>query len=677
MFEDPRSLGGPFAPSDPETPSARAPSLTPTPASVVDSATRGVPGEINALPSGSVVTRGDATELSLSLRDLAKFVVGIVRQPPLRVDFHLDRRLDNASTVSESLAAVVTHHQLPPYEAELTELREEVSRRQTRYENAERVLVNETQLRTSAEADLVLRADNEDLVDRVRDQDIAVTEQAHAIHGLKDRCRSSEADCAAAMRYVDQEREHMKAGIVLYNEDLSKLRQYLDELSRGKGWILPVVADVPTPSSAVKVLYLTSDDVVTQTPGKDSSPFSSPVVSFFPRKNGRLRRSTSVASELRMRDNLEEELADDDFMLGLTNEGSAVQVTGPSHGQKRMLPRPGSRPVGKSRSLSPPPAAVPVPGGSHGSMPLAGASVKGSVADSTASSIASPATGDSAVEISSGGEVSNEEALVEDSSFGGVTGSGSIDPATSLPLASYTQSATPISRLLNEVDVDLAALDESDASFDRLWDWCAKTSGGTGTIPTEVLLGPSYLQYSLEMLEWASATEDWSRELRVLDAEQPWRNSWIDAPVEHPYNKTYEPCNHEAPFFVLSSMTRQAVISGIVVADLVAPWIDEVSVVSKAPENTPTGVAKEGSVGDETAAPSPVKAAEALTEDSFPFAPVAPATSGPGAASTENSTTPTDIEAPDHDAEEPPYDIALTSFDMLVQIATSERLASE
>ncbi|OWY95379.1 hypothetical protein PHMEG_00034630, partial [Phytophthora megakarya] len=117
--------------------------------------------------------------------------------------------------------------------------------------------------------------------------------------------------------------------------------------------------------------------------------------------------------------------------------------------------------------------------------------------------------------------------------------------------------------------------------FDRLWDWCAKTSGGTGTIPTEVLLGPSYLQYSLEMLEWASATEDWSRELRVLDAEQPWRNSWIDAPVEHPYNTTYAPCNPEAPVFVPSSMTRQDLISGIVVdqsladADLVAPWIDE------------------------------------------------------------------------------------------------------
>ncbi|OWZ17545.1 hypothetical protein PHMEG_0008496 [Phytophthora megakarya] len=291
---------------------------------------------------------------------------------------------------------------------ELPELREEVSRLLTRCENAERDFVSKTQLRTSAEAALVhanddfysvrdssqvLRAENEDLVDLI-------------------------------MRYVDQGRERMKAGLVVYkaklsklhqyldehSRKLSKLRQYLDEHSRGKarsslgvleeedtadscdtesafrsqedsatsdssvdisppakkvcsppaptltdecidndmggeaaaeasneeaksgtGLNLPVVADVPIPSSAVEVLDLTADDVVTPPNGKASSPFSSPVVSFFPRKDERPLRSTSVASEFRMRGNLEKELADDDFILGLTNEGSAAQVTGPVH----------------------------------------------------------------------------------------------------------------------------------------------------------------------------------------------------------------------------------------------------------------------------------------------------------------------------------------------------------
>ncbi|OWZ20055.1 hypothetical protein PHMEG_0005603 [Phytophthora megakarya] len=77
---------------------------------------------------------------------------------------------------------------------------------------------------------------------------------------------------------------------------------------------------------------------------------------------------------------------------------------------------------------------------------------------------------------------------------------------------------------------------------------------GTSTLPTQVLLEPSYLQYSIEVLWWAPATEDWSRELRVLDAEQPWRNCWIGAPVDHPYSMAYIPCNPDAPCFVPSSM---------------------------------------------------------------------------------------------------------------------------
>ncbi|OWZ15529.1 hypothetical protein PHMEG_00010806 [Phytophthora megakarya] len=139
------------------------------------------------------------------------------------------------------------------------------------------------------------------------------------------------------------------------------------------------------------------------------------------------------------------------------------------------------------------------------------------------------------------------------------------------------------------------------------------------------------------------ATKNRFRELRVRNAEQPWRNGWIDGPAEHPDNTTYAPCNPEVPVFVSSSMARQAIISEIVVdqsladADLVASWIDEVSAVSKAAENSPTGVVKEGSIGAGTAAPPPVEAAEALSEDSFSFASIEPATSGPVAVVTGSS----------------------------------------
>ncbi|OWZ05026.1 hypothetical protein PHMEG_00022960 [Phytophthora megakarya] len=215
--------------------------------------------------------------------------------------------------------------------------------------------------------------------------------------------------------------------------------------------------------------------------------------------------------------------------------------------------------------------------------------------------------------------------------------------------------------------------------IDRLWEWCTSAGGRTRTLPTEVLLEPRYLQYSTEMLEWAPDTTDWFRALRVLDAKQPWRNCWIDAPAEHPYNTTYAPCNPSAPLFVRTSMTREAVISSIVLADgdLTGPWVTTVPSVAEISEGSPAKPAEEGSFDIDGASSAPVEAVEALDEGSFSFAPADAAASGSGSAAAEISTNPTDVEAPAHDVEEPPSHIVLAPFEMLVQKATSERLASE
>ncbi|OWY95790.1 hypothetical protein PHMEG_00034117 [Phytophthora megakarya] len=101
------------------------------------------------------------------------------------------------------------------------------------------------------------------------------------------------------------------------------------------------------------------------------------------------------------------------------------------------------------------------------------------------------------------------------------------------------------------------------------------------------------------------------------------------------------------------------------------------SAVAEVPKDSPAKTAEESSV-DFAGVPSiPVETSEALDEDSFPFAPAEAAASGESSMATESSATPTDVEAPAHDAEEPPSDIVLAPFEMLVQIATSERLASE
>ncbi|OWZ11189.1 LOW QUALITY PROTEIN: hypothetical protein PHMEG_00015831 [Phytophthora megakarya] len=204
--------------------------------------------------------------------------------------------------------------------------------------------------------------------------------------------------------------------------------------------------------------------------------------------------------------------------------------------------------------------------------------------------------------------------------------------------------------------------------------------GRTRTLPTEVLLEPSYLQYSTEVLEWAPDITDWFRELRVLDAKQPWMNCWIDATAEHPYNTTYALCNPSAPLFVPTSMTQQAVIYGIVVdhsladTDLTAPWVTTAPSVGGITEGSPARAAEKGSVGIEGAPAAPVETAEALDEDSLSFVPAETAVSGPDSAATESSATPL---APAHDVEEPPSNKDLVPFEMLVQIAISERLASE
>ncbi|OWY97519.1 hypothetical protein PHMEG_00031932 [Phytophthora megakarya] len=66
-----------------------------------------------------------------------------------------------------------------------------------------------------------LRTENEELVARIRELDIMVAEQAHGVQRLKDRCRSSDAGCATAMRYVAQKRERMKAGLAVYNTEFA------------------------------------------------------------------------------------------------------------------------------------------------------------------------------------------------------------------------------------------------------------------------------------------------------------------------------------------------------------------------------------------------------------------------------------------------------------------------
>ncbi|OWY94065.1 hypothetical protein PHMEG_00036315 [Phytophthora megakarya] len=182
--------------------------------------------------------------------------------------------------------------------------------------------------------------------------------------------------------------------------------------------------DAAASKSVVEVLDLTIDDATDLSSKKDSSPFSSPVVSYFPRQDGRPRRSTSVVSKLRMRESLERELADDDFMLGLTSEGSVATTSTPPQGTAQVIITP---------------AGVAEP------------STEESV-------VTEPSTADSSVEVQVPPEGSSAETPGGAAAIPPPPAQGSPPPPPRQP------SAVPISQLLNEVDVDLAALGGSDAS---------------------------------------------------------------------------------------------------------------------------------------------------------------------------------------------------------------------
>ncbi|POM71222.1 Hypothetical protein PHPALM_12232 [Phytophthora palmivora] len=113
----------------------------------------------------------------------------------------------------------------------------------------------------------------------------------------------------------------------------------------------------------------------------------------------------------------------------------------------------------------------------------------------------------------------------------------------------------------------------------RVWEWSIEHDCKPHENPAELLLEPSYLQYSYEVLDWAPTTDNWIQELMILDAQQPWHYCWMDAPAEHPYNTTFAPCNLDVPLFVPRHRSYASVASSVVVN----PALDPASICSSAP----------------------------------------------------------------------------------------------
>ncbi|OWZ03682.1 hypothetical protein PHMEG_00024540 [Phytophthora megakarya] len=412
---------------------------------------------------------------------------------------------------------------------------------------------------TVHDANQDLRKENEALVTRIRELDITVTEQAHGVQRFKDRCHSSDVDCAAAMRYVAQERERMKDGLTVYNAELAKLRQYLEEHDR-------VTATV------------------------------------------KARRGTDTSV----------------FAPAFTVMSRAANSSKLTATAERFL-EPGFTAVGAQKAWC--------------------QMLNVSLLESAPKDHMSPLNFAFLALIYNVHSVRRPWRVLFDRmpdepltfEFGKLVQGGNkkIDLCVALWERRHWLKVSALDNAIRKFKEGSDPLDPFTHVILGLWHDINRMRNNRADL-LQVLLESSYLQYSTEVLEWAAATKDWFREMR-------------------------------------------AVISGIVVnlslagADLVAPWINKVSAATGVTKSSPAEAAKKSSVGAENAPPGPAETAKALDEDSFSFAPVETATSKPDSAVTESSATPFGVEVPAHDAEEPPSDIVLAPYEMLVQIATSER----
>ncbi|EGZ15247.1 hypothetical protein PHYSODRAFT_333515 [Phytophthora sojae] len=137
-----------------------------------------------------------------------------------------------------------------------------------------------------------------------------------------------------------------------------------------------------------------------------------------------------------------------------------------------------------------------------------------------------------------------------------------------------------------------------DQMLHKVWNGAITYDGQPPQRRTEDLLEPSYLQYSFEVMEWVPTTDDWASEVADVDAREPWRNCWFQAPADHPYNTAFAPCN-DVPLFVPNGSTRETVASSVVVESslrtsmVVAPWVAEFANARRSRSPSPDEETKE------------------------------------------------------------------------------------
>ncbi|GMF14943.1 unnamed protein product [Phytophthora lilii] len=144
----------------------------------------------------------------------------------------------------------------------------------------------------------------------------------------------------------------------------------------------------------------------------------------------------------------------------------------------------------------------------------------------------------------------------------------------------------------------------------RYWDWAIRPSSDPAHSTPELMLEPTILTFSFEVIPWIPKTADWVSKVSVVDDRQPWRNCWIDVPGQHPFNTTFAPCNPPVPLFAPRGFTRQQVIDDIMLnpqlsaQKIISPWAVEL-LNRRTQPGTPPPASPAAPVDDESKGDSP------------------------------------------------------------------------
>ncbi|EGZ13316.1 hypothetical protein PHYSODRAFT_259239 [Phytophthora sojae] len=184
--------------------------------------------------------------LDQRLADLGQLMIGLVRFPPLRVDYDLDQRLADARSLSDVFRAV-SPDALPRslgLDEEVEALRQEVRRLEEAAVRSERRLNNENDIRlrteqlcTQASAERgqlatvaqALRDERDSISRQLATANRALAQSVEVIDHLKAQVSKRDSSLTSLHAVIKKDRQSFREGLSRYSDTLKKFHAYLQQ----------------------------------------------------------------------------------------------------------------------------------------------------------------------------------------------------------------------------------------------------------------------------------------------------------------------------------------------------------------------------------------------------------------------------------------------------------------